>query len=229
VATIRALKFHGGVEVRDLATPDLGALERGIANLERHVNNIRNHFGLSCVVAINHRTEDSDAEIKLLMSKLAHHGAKVVLARHWAEGGAGAAELAHEVVRLCDEPGDFKFVYEDSATLWEKMHAIATRIYGAADIAAETKVRAQITRLQAEGYGHYPVCVAKTQYSFSTDPKLRGAPSGHVIQIREVRLAAGAEFVVMVCGDIMTMPGLPKVPSACNIDVGDDGRITGLF
>jgi formate--tetrahydrofolate ligase len=229
VATIRALKYHGGVEVKDLTTPDLGALERGIANLERHVNNIRNHFGLSCVVAINHRTEDSDAEIKLLMNKLAHHGAKVVLSRHWAEGGAGAADLAHEVVRLCEVPGDFKFVYEDSATLWEKMRAIATQIYGAADIAAETKVRAQITRLQAEGYGHYPVCVAKTQYSFSTDPQLRGAPSGHVIQIREVRLAAGAEFVVMVCGDIMTMPGLPKAPSACNIDVDDDGRITGLF
>jgi formate--tetrahydrofolate ligase len=229
VATIRALKFHGGVEVKDLATPDLGALERGIANLERHVNNIRNHFGLSCVVAINHRTEDSDAEIKLLMDKLAHHGAKVVLARHWAEGGQGAADLAREVVRLCDEPGDFKFVYEDSATLWEKMRAIATQIYGAADIAAETKVRAQIVRLQADGYGHYPVCVAKTQYSFSTDPLLRGAPSGHVIQIREVRLAAGAEFVVMVCGETMTMPGLPKVPSACTIDVGDDGRITGLF
>ncbi len=229
VATIRALKFHGGVEVKDLTMPDVGALERGIANLERHVNNIRNHFGLSCVVAINHRTEDSDAEIKLLMNKLAHHGAKVVLSRHWAEGGAGAVDLAHEVVRLCDEPGDFKFVYEDSATLWEKMRAIATQIYGAADIAAETKVRAQIVRLQADGYGHYPVCVAKTQYSFSTDPLLRGAPSGHVIQIREVRLAAGAEFVVMVCGDIMTMPGLPKVPSACHIDVGDDGRITGLF
>jgi formate--tetrahydrofolate ligase len=229
VATIRALKFHGGVEVKDLATPDLGALERGIANLERHVNNIRNHYGLSCVVAINHRTEDSDAEVKLLMNKLAHHGAKVVLARHWAEGGAGAADLAREVVRLCDEPGDFKFVYEDSATLWEKMKIIATSIYGAADIAADSKVRAQIVRLQADGYGHYPVCVAKTQYSFSTDPQLRGAPSGHVIQIREVRLAAGAEFVVMVCGDIMTMPGLPKVPSACHIDVGDDGRITGLF
>jgi formate--tetrahydrofolate ligase len=229
VATIRALKFHGGVEVKDLATPDLGALERGIANLERHVNNIRNHYGLSCVVAINHRTEDSDAEVKLLMNKLAHHGAKVVLARHWAEGGAGAADLAREVVRLCDEPGDFKFVYEDSATLWEKMKTIATSIYGAADIAADSKVRAQIVRLQADGYGHYPVCVAKTQYSFSTDPQLRGAPSGHVIQIREVRLAAGAEFVVMVCGDIMTMPGLPKVPSACHIDVGDDGRITGLF
>jgi formate--tetrahydrofolate ligase len=229
VATIRALKFHGGVDVKDLAQPDLAALEQGITNLERHVNNIRNHFGLSCVVAINHRTEDTDAEVNLLMAKLAHHGAKVVLARHWAEGGAGAADLAREVVRLCEVPGDFKFVYEDSATLWDKMKAIATKIYGAADIAADSKVRAQIVRLQADGYGHYPVCVAKTQYSFSTDPLLRGAPTGHVIQIREVRLAAGAEFVVMVCGDIMTMPGLPKVPAACNIDVGDDGRITGLF
>ncbi len=229
VATIRALKFHGGVEVKDLATPDLDALQRGIANLERHVNNIRNHYGLSCVVAINHRTEDTDAEVKLLMDKLAHHGAKVVLSRHWAEGGEGAADLAHEVVRLCDMPGDFKFVYEDSATLWDKMKTIATQIYGASDIAADSKVRAQIVRLQAEGYGHYPVCVAKTQYSFSTDPSLRGAPSGHVINVREVRLAAGAEFVVMVCGDIMTMPGLPKVPSACNIDVTEDGRITGLF
>ncbi len=229
VATIRALKFHGGIEVKDLATPDLDALQRGIANLERHVNNIRNHYGLSCVVAINHRTEDTDAEVKLLMDKLAHHGAKVVLSRHWAAGGEGAADLAHEVVRLCDMPGDFKFVYEDSATLWDKMKTIATQIYGASDIAADSKVRAQIVRLQADGYGHYPVCVAKTQYSFSTDPSLRGAPSGHVINVREVRLAAGAEFVVMVCGDIMTMPGLPKVPAACNIDVSDDGRITGLF
>ncbi len=229
VATIRALKFHGGMAQKDLSQPDLTALEQGIANLERHVNNIRNHYGLACVVAINHRSEDSTAEVKLLMDKLAHHGAKVVLARHWAEGGKGAADLAHEVVRLCDQPSDFKFVYDDGATLWDKMKSIATRIYGAADISADSKVHAQIIRLQADGYGHYPVCVAKTQYSFSTDPLLRGAPSGHVVNVREVRLAAGAEFVVMGCGDIMTMPGLPKVPSACNIDVGEDGRITGLF
>jgi formate--tetrahydrofolate ligase len=229
VATIRALKYHGGMAHKDLSQPDLAALEQGIANLERHVNNIRNHYGLACVVAINHRSEDSAAEVKLLMDKLAHHGAKVVLARHWAEGGKGAADLAHEVVRLCDQPSDFKFVYDDGATLWDKMKSIATRIYGAADISADSKVHAQIIRLQADGYGHYPVCVAKTQYSFSTDPLLRGAPSGHVVNVREVRLAAGAEFVVMGCGDIMTMPGLPKVPSACNIDVGDDGRITGLF
>mgnify|MGYP003417476551 CR=1 FL=1 len=229
VATIRALKYHGGVELRDMSRPDLAALERGISNIERHLNNIRNQYGLPCVVSINHRTEDSDEEVRLLMNKLAHHGVKVVLSRHWAEGGAGAAELAREVVRLCEVPSDFKFVYEDSATLWDKFKAIATHIYGAADVSADTKVHARIDQLQAQGYGHYPVCVAKTQYSFSTDPLLRGAPSGHVINVREVRLAAGAEFVVMVCGDIMTMPGLPKVPSACRIDIGDDGRISGLF
>jgi formate--tetrahydrofolate ligase len=229
VATIRALKFHGGIEVKELGKENLEALGKGITNIERHVNNIRNNYGLPCVVAINHRTEDTDAEVKLLQEKMSHHGAKVILARHWAEGGKGAVDVAHEVVRLCEEPNDFKFVYEDSATLWDKMKAIATKIYGAADITADSKVRAQIKKLQESGYGHYPVCVAKTQYSFSTDPQLRGAPSGHVVNIREVRLAAGAEFVVMVCGDIMTMPGLPKVPSACAIDVTDDGKITGLF
>ena len=229
VATIRALKVHGGVEVKDTLKPDLAALARGLSNIERHVHNIRQHYGLPCVVAINHRTEDTAEEVQLLKDRLAHHGAAVVLARHWAEGGQGAVELAHEVVRLCEQPNHFKFVYEDSATLWEKMEAIATKVYGAAGIAADAKVQAQIQKLQASGYGHYPVCVAKTQYSFSTDPTLRGAPSGHVVNIREVRLAAGAEFVVMICGDIMTMPGLPKVPSACAIDVGPDGKITGLF
>jgi formate--tetrahydrofolate ligase len=229
VATIRALKYHGGIDVKELSKPNLAALEKGISNIERHVNNIRNNYGLPCVVSINHRTEDTDAEVKLLMDKMAHHGAKVILARHWADGGKGAAEVAKEVVRLCDEPNDFKFVYEDSDTLWDKMKAIATKIYGASDITADSKVRAQIKRLQESGYGHYPVCVAKTQYSFSTDPQLRGAPTGHVVNVREVRLAAGAEFIVMICGDIMTMPGLPKVPSAVAIDVGDDGKITGLF
>ncbi len=229
VATIRALKFHGGVDVKELSKPNLAALEKGITNIERHVNNIRNNYGLPCVVSINHRTEDTDAEVKLLMDKMAHHGAKVVLARHWADGGKGAADVARAVVEMCEQPNDFKFVYEESATLWDKMKAIATKIYGASDITADSKVRAQIKRLQESGYGHYPVCVAKTQYSFSTDPQLRGAPSGHVVNVREVRLAAGAEFVVMVCGDIMTMPGLPKVPSACSIDVGDDGKIIGLF
>ncbi|HUQ27466.1 MAG TPA: formate--tetrahydrofolate ligase [Usitatibacter sp.] len=229
VATIRALKYHGGIDVKELGKENLEALAKGITNIERHVNNIRNNYGLPCVVSINHRTEDTDAEIKLLQDKMAHHGAKVIVARHWADGGKGAVDVAKEVVRLCNEPNSFKYVYEDEATLWDKMKAIATKIYGAGDITADSKVRAQIKKLQESGYGHYPVCVAKTQYSFSTDPQLRGAPSGHVVNIREVRLAAGAEFIVMICGDIMTMPGLPKVPSAVNIDVTDDGKITGLF
>jgi len=215
--------------VKEVSKENLAALEKGIVNLERHINNVRNHYGLPCIVAINHRTHDTDAELKLLVERIAHHGAKIVVARHWADGGAGARELAEEVVKMCDTPNNFKFVYEDSATLWDKMKTIATKIYGAADITADSKVRAQIKRLQDEGYGHYPVCVAKTQYSFSTDAQLRGAPSGHVVNVREVRLAAGAEFVVMVCGDIMTMPGLPKVPSANAIDVNDDGKIMGLF
>ena len=229
VATVRALKYHGGVEVKQLARPDLAALERGMANLERHVTNVTQHYGLPCVVAINHRTEDTEAEVALLMERLSALGVRVVLARHWAEGGAGAAELAREVVRLTEQPASPRFVYEEGATLWEKMRAIATRIYGAADITADAKVRTRIQQLQDAGYGGYPVCVAKTQYSFSTDATLRGAPSGHVVDVREVRLAAGAEFVVMICGDIMTMPGLPKVPSACAIDVDASGRITGLF
>jgi len=229
VATIRALKYHGGVDVKELGKENLEALAKGITNIERHVNNIRNNYGLPCVVAINHRTEDTDAEVKLLQDKMAHHGAKVILARHWAEGGKGAVDVAREVVRLCDQPSDFKFVYDEKDTLWDKMKAIATKIYGASDITADSKVRGQIKKLQESGYGHYPICVAKTQYSFSTDPQLRGAPSGHVVNVREVRLAAGAEFIVMICGDIMTMPGLPKVPSACAIDVTDDGKIVGLF
>ncbi len=230
VATIRALKYHGGVELKDLNVPNLPALEKGIANLERHVNNIRNHYGLPCVVSINHFSFDTDAEVELLKRKMAHHEAPVILARHWAEGGRGAEDVARAVVQLIDTTAaNFCFVYEESATLWDKVTAIATKIYGASEVTADSKVRAQLKKLQDEGYGHYPVCIAKTQYSFSTDPKLRGAPSGHAINIREVRLAAGAEFVVMVCGDIMTMPGLPKVPSAEAIDVSDDGRVSGLF
>jgi len=229
VATVRALKYHGGIDVKELGKENLEALAKGITNIERHVNNIRNNYGLPCVVAINHRTEDTDAEIKLLQEKMAHHGAKVIVSRHWAEGGQGATEVAKEVVRLCEQPNDFKYVYEEQDSLWDKMKKIATKIYGASDITADSKVRGQIKKFQESGYGHYPICVAKTQYSFSTDPQLRGAPSGHVVNIREVRLAAGAEFIVMICGDIMTMPGLPKVPSACSIDITDDGKITGLF
>ena len=228
VATVRALKYHGGADLKSLSQKNLVALKKGIPNIERHALNIRNHYGLSCVVAINHRTEDSDEEITLLMDELAQKGFKVILARHWSEGGKGATELANEVVRMCEEPSNFKFLYQDSDSMWDKMKAIATKIYGASDISANAKVRGEIQKLQ-ELYGHYPVCVAKTQYSFSTDPSLLGAPTNHVVNIREVRLAAGAEFIVMVCGDIMTMPGLPKVPGACNIDVGLDGKIKGLF
>jgi formate--tetrahydrofolate ligase len=152
-----------------------------------------------------------------------------VLARHWAEGGKGAADVAREVVKLCETPNKFSFVYEDSDPLWDKMKKIATKIYGAADVTADAKIRGQIKKLQDDGYGHFPVCVAKTQYSFSTDPQLRGAPSGHMLNIREVRLNAGAEFIVMVCGDVMTMPGLPKVPSAEIIDLDDNGKVVGLF
>ncbi len=230
VATTRALKYHGGMDLKSVTTEDLPALEKGIANLERHVNNVRNHFGLPCVVSINHFTSDTPAEIELLKKKLAHHEAPVVVARHWAEGGAGAEELARTVVDIIDKvPSDFRYVYDDSMPLWDKMKAIATTIYGANEITADTKVRAQIKKLQEDGYGHYPVCVAKTQYSFSTDPQLRGVPSHHEINIREVRLAAGAEFVVMICGDIMTMPGLPRVPAAEKIDIDANGKVVGLF
>ncbi|MGH8519260.1 MAG: formate--tetrahydrofolate ligase, partial [Panacagrimonas sp.] len=230
VATVRALKYHGGVGVDTLAQENLPALQKGIANLERHVNNVRNHFGLPCVIAINHFDTDTDAELQLLERKIAHHDAPVVVARHWAQGGAGAEALARTVVDVMARiPADFRFLYDDDLSLWDKINRVATTIYGASEVTADSKVRAQIKGLQAAGYGRYPVCVAKTQYSFSTDPLLHGAPSGHVVNIREVRLAAGAEFVVMICGDVMTMPGLPKEPSAARIDVDDAGRITGLF
>ena len=229
VATLRALKFHGGVDVKDVSHENLDALEKGIVNLERHVHNVMHNYGLPCVVAVNHRTHDTDAEIALLMDRVGKLGCKVVMAKHWAEGGKGATELAQHVVALCEQPGNFKFVYPDDMPLWDKMKTIATKIYGASDITASNKIRGQIKKLQDDGYGHYPVCVAKTQYSFSTDAALRGAPSDHIVTIREVRLAAGAEFVVMVCGDVMTMPGLPKIPSAASIDVDDNGKIVGLF
>jgi formate--tetrahydrofolate ligase len=228
VATVRALKYHGGVEVKDVGSENLDALRLGLVNLERHIHNITQNFGLPCVVAINHRTEDTAAEIALLQSTAASLGVEVVLAEHWAKGGAGAANLAHAVVKLCEQPNHFKFLYEDQVSLWDKVQTIATQTYAAASIAADAKVRAQFAQLEAEGYGHLPVCIAKTQYSFSSDAKLRGAPSGHILSIREVRLAAGAGFVVVVCGDIMTMPGLPVVPAANGIDINDAGEITGL-
>jgi formate--tetrahydrofolate ligase len=228
VATLRALKFHGGVDIKEVSKENLAALEKGLANLERHVDNVQNVYGIPCVVSINRFTFDTSAEIELLKSRMAKIGVPVVLATHWGDGGKGAAELARIVVGLCETKSKPKFVYADQDSLWEKIGAIAKLVYRATEVTADTKVRNQIKRLQEDGYGHYPVCVAKTQYSFSTDAQKRGAPDNHVINVREVRLAAGAEFVVMVCGDIMTMPGLPKIPSANKIDLVD-GKVVGLF
>jgi formate--tetrahydrofolate ligase len=228
VATLRALKYHGGVDVKEVNKENLPALEKGLINLERHVDNVQNVYGIPCVVSINRFTFDTPAEIELLQSRMKKLGVPVVLATHWGDGGKGAADLARIVVGLCETKSSAKLVYSDNDSLWEKINAIAKLVYRASEVTADTKVRAQIKKLQEDGYGHYPVCVAKTQYSFSTDAQKRGAPENHVINVREVRLAAGAEFVVMICGDIMTMPGLPKIPSANKIDLVD-GKVVGLF
>ena len=228
VATIRALKYHGGVDVREVNKENLAALEKGLVNLERHVENVQKVYGIPCVVSINRFNFDTPAELELLNARMKKLGVAVVLATHWGDGGKGAAELARIVVGLCEQPSKPTFVYEDADPLWDKISKIAKQVYRAADVTADSKVRNQIRQLQDSGYGHYPVCVAKTQYSFSTDAQLRAAPTGHVVNVREVRLAAGAEFVVMICGDIMTMPGLPKVPSASKIDLVD-GKVVGLF
>ena len=228
VATVRAMKYHGGADLKTLTQEDVPALERGIVNLERHVDNVKNVYGIPCVVSINRFNSDTPAEIEVLRSRMAKLGVPVVLATHWGDGGKGAAELARIVVDLAAGKSSPTFVYEDADTLWEKIEKIAKKVYRAAGVTADTKVRNQIKKLQEDGYGHYPVCVAKTQSSFSTDASVRGAPEAHTVNIREVRLAAGAEFVVMVCGDIMTMPGLPKVPSAAKIDLVD-GKVVGLF
>ena len=228
VATLRALKYHGGVDVKQVNREDVAALEKGLVNLERHVDNVQNVYGIPCVVSINRFSFDTPAESELLQSKMKKMGVPVVLATHWGDGGKGAAELAKIVVALCEKPSKFSYVYDDHDTLWDKMNKIARKVYRASEVTADSKVRAQIKKLQDDGYGHYPVCVAKTQYSFSTDAQLRGAPSNHSVNVREIRLAAGAEFVVMICGDVMTMPGLPKVPSANKIDLVD-GKVVGLF
>ena len=229
VATIRALKYHGGKDVKALNTEDLDALQKGLVNLERHVSNVKTHYGLPCVVSINRFTFDTDAEIRLVTERMKALDVNVVLAEHWAKGGAGAEALAHEVVRLAERGDTMKFVYDDKDSLWDKMKKVATKIYGAADISAPAKIKQQLKAWEEAGYGDYPICVAKTQSSFSSDATLRGAPSGHMVNIREVRLAAGAQFIVMICGDIMTMPGLPKVPSAEKIDIDENGKVVGLF
>ena len=229
VATLRALKYHGGVEPAALQEPNLAALEKGVANLERHLNNLRKEFNLPCVVAINHFSTDLKQELDWLIEQGKKWEVPIVTARHWAEGGAGAEELARTVVQRAEQnTGTLKFLYSDEMSLWDKMHTIATRFYGASQVTAEKKVRETLQKLEALGADKYPVCVAKTQYSFSTDPTLRGAPSGHTLHIREVRLCAGAEFVVFICGEIMTMPGLPKNPAAHHISLDDRGEIQGL-
>jgi formate--tetrahydrofolate ligase len=229
VATIRALKYHGGVAKDALNTEDLGALERGMVNLERHLTNITTHYGLPCIVSINHFTHDTDAEVDLLQSKVEALGGTAVVAKHWADGGAGAEELARTVAATVDKQHEpHSYVYAETDSLWEKMHAIATKIYGAEGISANAKVRAEIEKLNAQ-YGDFPVCMAKTQMSFSTDPTIIGAPSGHNVEISEVRLSAGARFIVAIAGNMMTMPGLPKVPAAEQIDVDKSGNIVGLF
>ena len=229
VATVRAIKYHGGAELANLTTEDIGALDKGLVNLERHVENITQVHNLPCVVAINKFTSDTPDEIELITKRMQKLNVKIVLASHWADGGKGATELAKTVVDICESTDQkMQFAYEDNDTLWDKINKIAKKIYRAKEVMADEKVKAQIQSLQDNGYGHYPVCVAKTQSSFSTDPKLRGAPTDHVISIREIRLAAGAEFVVMLCGGIMTMPGLAKAPSAEKIDY-IDGKIIGLL
>ena len=228
VATIRAIKYHGGADLKTITEENLPALEAGLVNLERHINNITKVYNLPLVVSINNFTSDTKAEVELLRARVEKLGVKIVLATHWADGGKGAADLAHAVVELCEKPQAMTFVYEDGATLWEKINAVATKIYGAKDVTADAKVLAKLKEFEASGYGNFPICVAKTQYSFSTDATLRGAPSGHTINVREVKLSAGAEFIVMICGEIMTMPGLPKVPSAERIDYVD-GKVVGLF
>ena len=226
VATVRALKYHGWSD--SSTDEDLEALSTGLVNLERHISNVREVYGLPAIVSINRFTTDTSAEIQLLTDRVKALGAEVVLADHWAQGGAGAAELAERVVAACETPSALTFVYEDQLPLFAKIEAIAQKVYGASEVTADKKIRTQIKELETAGYGHFPVCVAKTQYSFSTDPALRGAPSDHSINIREVRLAAGAEFIVMVCGDVMTMPGLPKVPSSEKINVVNNA-VVGLF
>ncbi len=229
VATIRALKMHGGVKKEDLKKEDLRALEAGMSNLQRHVENVRK-FGLEPVISINRFSADSAAEIDLVKTACGKLGVECYMADHWAMGGEGAADVARAVVKICDSgKSKLKFLYPDDMPLYEKIRTIAREIYRAKDISADKSVKDQLASFEAMGFGKAPICIAKTQYSFSTNPDAKGAPVDHTINVREVRLSAGAEFVVAICGEIMTMPGLPKVPSADAIDVGPDGKIVGLF
>ena len=228
VATVRALKMSGGVEKGDLGTPDADAVTRGCANLGRHLENLA-QFGVPVAVAINHFTADTEAELDAIRTYVAERGARAILCRHWADGGAGAAELAEHVADLCEGGATLTPLYPDDMPLADKIETIATRIYRADGVEIGAKIRAQLAEWEQAGHGHLPICMAKTQYSFTTDPTRRGAPTGFTIPVREVRLSAGAGFVVAICGDIMTMPGLPRHPAAESIAIGADGHITGLF
>lgn len=229
VATVRALKMNGGIAFSDLGQENVEAVKKGCANLARHIRNVKS-FGVPVVVGINRFTLDTEAELQAVSEAAAAYGVEAVVCTHWSDGGKGAAQLAQKVVALAERgASQFAPLYDDNLSLWQKVRTVATQLYGADDILADKKVRAEFNRFEAEGFGHLPVCIAKTQYSFSTDPQLRGAPSGHMVGIREVRLAAGAEFVVVICGDIMTMPGLPRIPAANNIGINLQGQIEGLF
>ena len=230
VATIRALKMHGGVKKDDLKKENLEALKKGLPNLERHIQNIKK-FGLELTVAINHFATDTDKEVKIIEEHCSRLGVKASLCMHWAKGGEGTKDLANNVVEICNKSkkNGFKFLYSEKVSLWKKIESIAKEIYGASEVVADTKIRDQLKKMEEDGFGKFPICIAKTQYSFSTDPSLKGAPSGHVLPIREVRLSSGAEFVVVICGAIMTMPGLPKVPAADSIKLNNKGEIEGLF
>jgi formate--tetrahydrofolate ligase len=229
VATVKALKYHGGLGLKELGEENLSALEVGLANLKRHLHNLQQEFGLRCVVAINHFVNDSDAEIGLIEAAVEDMGAEAILARHWAEGGKGAEALANKVVEMLEQQAEpCKFLYPDNVTLWDKIGAVAKRLYGASQVVADKKVMDKITLL-SEQHGDIPVCMAKTPYSFSSDPSLRGAAENHTLTVRDVRLSHGAGFLVVLCGDVMTMPGLPKRPAAERIDIDEQGQITGLF
>ncbi len=229
VATIRALKMHGGVAKEDLKKENVSALKEGMVNLRRHINNIRK-FGLPVTVAVNHFITDTENEMKTLLDFCETQGVKASKCTHWSNGSEGTIELAKNVSEICEDKKDtFKFLYEDDLSLFKKIEKIAQEIYSASEVVADTKVRQQLKDFEEKGYGKLPVCIAKTQYSFSTDPNLKGAPTGHVLPVREVRLSSGAEFIVVVCGEIMTMPGLPRVPAADSIKLNDKGEIEGLF
>tara|TARA_B100001540_G_scaffold247140_1_gene222523 strand:- start:356 stop:1417 length:1062 start_codon:yes stop_codon:yes gene_type:complete len=228
VATVRALKMHGGVSKQDLSKENVQAVKKGCENLGRHIKNLR-LFGVPVVVAINQFVADTKKELKVVRDTAKVFGVEAIVASHWANGGKGTKDLAEQVVKLCEKKSNFKLLYADGISLFEKIETISKKLYGAKGVSANTKVKNQLREFEKSGYGKFPICMAKTQYSFSTNPDLKGAPSGHIVEIREVRLSAGAEFIVVITGEIMTMPGLPSVPAADAIYLNKAGEIEGLF